>query len=183
MHIEGVPNPRAMKFVLENGILTDRPYEFASLDEAANSPLARRLMMINYVEKVMLNANYITVLKRETGSPEWTEVLPELRGLIQLHLEDNQPILFIGAKAVEHKRSDDIVVDIIVKLLDEHIRPAAQVDGGDIVFENYKAGVLELSMHGSCTACPYMSETIGKGVEPMMKSMVPEVREVKTRWA
>ena len=69
LHIEGVPNPNAMKFVLENGILTDTPYEFTSLADTMNSPLAQKLMMFRYIDRVMLNRNYITVVKQATSEP------------------------------------------------------------------------------------------------------------------
>ena len=181
MHIEGVPNPQAMKFVLENGILVDQPYEFTSLSEAEFSPLARRLMMLRYVERVMLNHNYVTVVKTQTNSPKWDEVLFELRMLIQQHLESDQPILYYGAASTTHERSEEVVVNLITELLDKKIRPAAQEDGGDIVFESYKDGILNLRMHGSCYLCPHAIQTIQKGVEPVLKSIVPEVKKVVAR--
>lgn len=180
MHIEGVPNPLARKFVLENGILVDQPYEFTSLSEASNSPLAKRLLMIRYVERVMLNRNYVTVVKTEKG-PAWEEVLFDLKVQIQQHLEEDMPILYYGADAVNHQNSDEIVIEIITKLLDSKIRPAAQEDGGDIVFDSYKGGVLNLRMHGACYLCPYATQTIQKGVEPVIKSLVPEVKQVVAR--
>ena len=181
MHIEGVPNPQARKFVLENGILVDQPYEFTSLEEAADSPLAKRLLMIRYVDRVLLNRNYVTVVKTEENSPPWEEILFDLRTQIQQHLEADLPILYFGAKALTHQRSDEVVIEIITKLLDQKIRPAAQEDGGDIVFDSYDGGILNLRMHGACYLCPYASQTIQKGVEPVIKSLVPEVKQVVAR--
>ena len=181
MHIEGVPNPNAMKFVLENGLLTDQPYEFIDYGETEFSPLARRLMMLTYVDRVMINANYVTVVKQEKGSPEWDEILYNLRMLIQEHLERDEPILYIGKDALHHHRSDDVVIGVITDLLDQHIRPAAQADGGDIVFESYENGVLNLSMHGACHFCPHAIQTVRQGVEPMLKQLVPEVKSVVAR--
>jgi len=181
LHIEGVPNPQAMKFVLENGILVDKPYEFTSTKEAEFSPLARRLLMLRYVERVMLNYNYVTVVKKEQGSPVWDEILFELRMLIQQHLENDQPILYYGAESIKHERSEEVIIELITKLLDQKIRPAAQEDGGDIAFESYENGVVNLSMHGACYRCPHAIQTIQKGVEPVLKSLVPEVKQVVAR--
>ncbi|MDX1907945.1 MAG: NifU family protein [Bacteroidia bacterium] len=178
MHVEGVPNPNAMKIVLENGILTDEPYEFQSFIEAEPSPLARKLMMFRYIERVMINFNYVTIVKAEKGSPAWDEILPELQQLIQDHLEQNEPILYVGARTLVHRRSDDIVMKLVHELLDKRIRPAAQEDGGDIVYESFRDGVLNLTMHGACHHCPYAHQTLRDGVEKVIIAMVPEVRRV-----
>ncbi len=181
MHIEGVPNPNAMKFVLENGILVDQPYEFQDLTTANYSPLARKLLMLRYVKRVMLNDNYVTVVKDERSHIQWDQVLFELRSLIQQHLEADEPILFYGVEPLKHSRSDEVVTGLINDLLDKHIRPAAQADGGDIVFESYDNGVLNLTMHGACHLCPHAIQTMKQGVEPVIKGMVPEVKRVVAR--
>ncbi|MEL6250795.1 MAG: NifU family protein [Bacteroidota bacterium] len=179
LHIEGVPNPDAMKFVLENGILTDEPYEFKNLVDAENSPLVRRLMMLRYVDRVLMYHNYIAVVKDNKYLKEWgQETLFELRSLIQQHLAANEPILYFGAKAITHEKSEDAIVSIIRDVLDKKIRPAAREDGGDIVFESYSDGVLNLSMLGACHHCPYAKQTMEQGVEKVMKSLVPEVKKV-----
>ncbi|MEL6673705.1 MAG: NifU family protein [Bacteroidota bacterium] len=178
MHVEGVPNPNAMKFVLENGILVDRPYEFANLVQAEHSPLARRLLMLRYVDRVLLNHNFVTVVKDIENSPSWDDMLFEVKMLIQAHLEDDKPIIFFGVEEIKHQESDEAIIEIITRVLDEHIRPAAQEDGGDIVFDSYKDGVLNLSMKGACHYCPYAGQTMSQGVEKVMMGMVPEIRQV-----
>ena len=178
LHVEGVPNPNAMKFVLENGILVDQPYEFSDLTEAAQSPLARKLLMLRYVDRVMINRNYITVLKVVKESLPWKDLLFEVRMLIQQHLERNDPILYIGTRALRHIPSEDAVIVMVRELLDRQVRPAAQEDGGDILFESYRNGILNLTMHGSCHGCPYVMNTMKDGVEKLITHMIPEVKRV-----
>lgn len=178
LHVEGVPNPNAMKFVLENGILVDQPYEFKDLTEATQSPLARKLLMLRYVDRVMINRNYITVLKVVKESEPWKDLLFEVRSLIHQHLERNDPILYIGTKALRHIPSEDAIIVMVKQLLDRQIRPAAQEDGGDILFESYENGILNLTMHGSCHGCPYVMNTMKDGVEKLITNMIPEVKRV-----
>lgn len=178
IHIEGVPNPNAMKFVLENGILSEEPYEFQSYKDAEDSPLAKKLLMLRYIDRVMINQNAITILKKEQPEPSWKQVALELKMMVQQHLEANDPILYVGAKHLEHPRTDEAVIEIVTQLLDKHIRPAAQEDGGDILFDSYKSGNLNLSMHGACHRCPYAINTMKDGVEKVILSMVPEVKKV-----
>jgi Fe-S cluster biogenesis protein NfuA len=178
LHQEGVPNPNAMKFVLENGILVDEPYEFSNWAEAEASPLARRLLMLRYVKRILLHQNAITVLKDEQNSPPWDQIILELRQMIQQHLDENEPILYMGAHKLAHQPSEEEVIVLIKKVLDRQIRPAAQADGGDILFDSYQNGVLNLSMHGACHRCPYVMQTMKEGVEKMIMSIVPEVKAV-----
>ncbi len=178
MHIEGVPNPNAIKFVLENGILTDQPYEFSHFSDTEHSPLVAKLMMYRYVKRVLLNRNYITIVKDPTSSPSWEQLVPELRNLIQQHLENNEPILYIGYEHLKHKRSDEVILNIATQILDKQIRPAAQEDGGDIVIDSYKDGVLNLSMHGACHHCPYASNTLKDGVQLLFSQIIPEIKKV-----
>jgi Fe-S cluster biogenesis protein NfuA len=181
LHIEKVPNPNAIKIVLENGILTDQPYEFRDFTETSASPLAQKLMMLRYVERVMINRNYVTILKTPKDTTEWEKVYFDLRSIVQEHLANNEAIMYVGSEALDHQKSDDVVVTMVKDLLDKFIRPAAQEDGGDIVFHEYEKGVLTVAMHGACHQCPYILKTLKEGVEPMLQNLVPEVREVKPK--
>ncbi|MFN0203183.1 MAG: NifU family protein, partial [Bacteroidia bacterium] len=164
MHIEGVPNPHAIKFVLENGVLSQEEYVFEKFSETGHSPLARKIMMLKYVTQVIIHRNYITVSKSTDTKFEWEEVIPEIKQMIVSHLQENQPIAYVGIPVAKHQSSDDVLVKIIVQLLDEHIRPAAQEDGGDIFFDTFENGVLHLKLIGACKGCPYSHQTVQQGV-------------------
>lgn len=181
MHIEGVPNPNAMKFVLENGMLTENEFEFQKFSETGSSPLARKIMMLRYVERVLIYRNYITVLKNPESEIEWQQVLPEVREMIVSHLQQNEPIIYIGAKEVLHNEGTDVLISLIKDLLNEHIRPAAQEDGGDLVFESFEKGIVMLRAVGACHGCVYATQTVKQGVEPLLTSLIPEVKEVQWR--
>lgn len=86
--------------------------------------------------------------------------------------------MFLGSTPLNHRRSDDVIAQMVTDLLNAHIRPAAQEDGGDIVFESYQNGVLNLSMHGACHKCPYALQTIREGVEPLLTQQIPEIQKV-----
>lgn len=177
IEFEGVPNPQAIKLVVKNGILTDEPYVFTDWSKADSSPLARKFLMLRYVEQVYLHYNYITILKTP-DSPEWNQLLPELRMMLRQHLEDNEPIMYLGAKKLEHNESDDVIVKMIQDILNKQLRPYAHEDGGDFVIESYENGVLNLSMHGACKRCPYAAKTLKDGVEKLLNHMIPEVKKV-----
>ena len=78
------------------------------------------------------------------------------------------------------KDSDSEVVVQIKKILDNKVRPAVAMDGGDIIFERYENGWVWLEMQGACSGCPSSTATLKSGIENMMKHYIPEVRGVRS---
>lgn len=177
IEFEGVPNPQAIKLIVKNGILTDEPYVYSDWTEASSSPLAKKLLMLRYVDEVFINFNYVSILKKP-DAPEWDSLLPELRMMLRQHLEDNEPITYLGAKSLSHPKSDEVVLEMVQDILDKKLRPYAHEDGGDFVVESYKDGVLNLQMHGACKRCPYASQTLKEGVEKLLNAAIPEIKTV-----
>lgn len=66
--------------------------------------------------------------------------------------------------------------DKIVEVL-EAIRPAIQMDGGDVEFVEYREeeGVVEVRLLGACESCPISLLTLKEGIERRIKSSVPDV--------
>jgi NFU1 iron-sulfur cluster scaffold homolog, mitochondrial len=60
----------------------------------------------------------------------------------------------------------------------ELIRPAIQMDGGDIKLESVQDGRVTVSLLGTCETCPLTPVTLRHGVERLLKERVPEVTEV-----
>lgn len=68
-----------------------------------------------------------------------------------------------------------------IKAVIEKIRPALQMDGGDVYFVNFeeKSGVLKVELAGHCAHCPMSSVTLKQGIEEEIKKAVKEVKEVR----
>lgn len=64
----------------------------------------------------------------------------------------------------EINEDDDEIVQMIKELLDTRIRPTVQEDGGDVLFVDFKDGILRLKMQGSCSSCPSSIVTLKNGV-------------------
>ena len=73
----------------------------------------------------------------------------------------------------------DGVVARIQRILDDEIRPAVAMDGGDIIFAGYRDGVVELYMQGACQGCPSSTLTLKMGIEQRLREAVPEVQAVE----
>ena len=72
----------------------------------------------------------------------------------------------------------DIIVKKIKQLLEDHVKPAVEMDGGNIAFKSFDNGIVTLIMQGACSGCPSSSATLKDGIEAMLKRMVPQVTEV-----
>lgn len=72
----------------------------------------------------------------------------------------------------------DIDMDLLEATLD-YIRPAIQMDGGDIVLQGVDDGVVTLQMVGACGGCPLSMMTLKAGIERILKDRVPGVVEVE----
>ena len=71
------------------------------------------------------------------------------------------------------------VAEKVKKIIEERLRPALQMDGGDITFEELTDNmVVNVRLHGACGTCPRAQMTLKQGVEVAIRSEVPEVVEV-----
>jgi Fe-S cluster biogenesis protein NfuA len=58
------------------------------------------------------------------------------------------------------------------------IRPAIQLDGGDIELQSVEGGVVTVHLLGTCESCPISPVTLRHGVERILRERVPGITEV-----
>jgi Fe-S cluster biogenesis protein NfuA len=58
------------------------------------------------------------------------------------------------------------------------IRPAIQLDGGDIELVSVDGGSVTVHLVGTCETCPISPVTLKQGVERILRERVPGVSEV-----
>ena len=68
----------------------------------------------------------------------------------------------------------------VEKILAEKIRPALQMDGGDIelIDVDEASGNVTVKLKGACGGCPMSAMTLVGFVEKTLKEEVPEVKSV-----
>jgi Fe-S cluster biogenesis protein NfuA len=177
MHAERTPNPDSIKWVLGEPLLP--PGSSAHFSEAVGaeiSPLAARLFAVEGVVAVFVAANFVTVTKR--AEVEWPDLAQPLVDSIRAFVESGEGPLGPEHQPPEQGASDG-VVERIRQILDDEIRPAVAMDGGDIIFAGYRDGVVELYMQGACQGCPSSTLTLKMGIEQRLREAVPEVQAVE----
>ena len=63
------------------------------------------------------------------------------------------------------------------KVLDM-VRPRLQADGGDVELISVDDGVVKVRLTGACGGCPMATMTLKQGIERVLKSEIPEIKEV-----
>jgi Fe-S cluster biogenesis protein NfuA len=70
------------------------------------------------------------------------------------------------------------IEDRIKTILENEIRPAVAMDGGDVVFAGFPDGVVEVVLQGCCAGCPRSTATLRFGIEARLRDEIPEVTRV-----
>ncbi|MFT7620426.1 MAG: Fe-S cluster biogenesis protein NfuA [Planctomycetota bacterium] len=173
---EPTPNPNSLKFSWGEKLVDNGPFDFSNLESAADSPFAQALFRQQGVVGVFIGSDFVTVTKHPGVAWELLQVM--VTGAIEAHISSGQPLVNNDAQPAAATGDLEEVEARIKKVLDEQIRPAVAMDGGDIQYVGFNAGVVLLQMKGACHGCPSSSLTLKLGIEKRLKEAVPEVLEV-----
>lgn len=190
VYAESTPNPSALKFVSSRMLLFEGSVEYSSPLEAQISPLAQGLFSFSGVKSVFISSNFITVTKE--GEIDWYEISNILREYIRGFLMSGEKVFLSNplesspeaekhndtASATPEPIESPDLDNRILQLLEEYVSPAVAQDGGEIQFRSFRDGVVTVALRGSCSGCPSSTLTLKSGIENLLKSMMPEVKEV-----
>jgi Fe-S cluster biogenesis protein NfuA len=177
IYTEITPNPATLKFVTQKVLLRKGSADFPSLEAATQSLLAQHVFTLAFVKAVFISANFVAVTKTEDTA--WEMAIPLIKKAIAAFLETGQPAVTDSEERQVEGQEDDETVARIKQLLEDNIRPAVAMDGGDVVFESFEDGVVRLRMHGACSGCPSSAMTLKMGIEGLLTRMVPGVKQVE----
>lgn len=179
--LEFTPNPNTLKYSVNRELLDKGAANFTKKEDAdTRSPLAAKLFAISGIAGVMIGKNFVTVTKTDEG--DWDVVHKSCSTVIEQHLAKGEPVLLdaapAGANEGGHKGGTTEVEGRIKQILDNEIRPAVAMDGGDITFDRFENGTVYLYLQGSCAGCPSSTVTLKMGIETRLREAIPEVQEV-----
>jgi Fe-S cluster biogenesis protein NfuA len=180
---EETPNPATLKFIPDGQIvLEEGTLEFKNQKQAAtSSPLALQLFEIEGIKSIFFGKDFITITKSDEIS--WQKIKNEIMTTIIDFYVLGKSIIFekISNKSEEVKsdQEDSEIIKQIKELIEIKVRPAVAMDGGDIVYHDFKDGIVYLKLKGSCSGCPSSTITLKNGIENMLKHYVPEVEAVE----
>jgi len=178
IYLEESPNPNSLKFVVNYLLVPEGEiYDFPDVGSATHSPLATALFNFDYVKRVFIMNNFITITK--SAQVEWITIKEELRNFLHDYLESGETIILEHEKEEEYHQTDSEVSMKIKTLLEEYVKPAVEQDGGAIEFHSFEDGVVKVLLQGSCSGCPSSMITLKAGIENLLMAMIPEVKAVE----
>ena len=171
---ETTPNPQSMKFTVNQDICNESIF-FDDTLKANRSPLANKIFGFPWASAVFLGTDFVTITKEDWV--DWDTLAEPLCGLIQEHFERGEAVLH-PEDSLDDDSNDSPIVKQIKNVLNNEIRPAVAMDGGDIVFHRYENQIVYIFMQGACAGCPSSTLTLKSGIETRMKEAIPEIKEV-----
>ncbi|MCC7297803.1 MAG: NifU family protein [Bacteroidia bacterium] len=175
VYAEATPNPASMKFVANKMFLPNDSADFRTAASTDRSPLAKALFEMPFVNGVFIMNNFVSITKNDDY--EWFDLIPDLRSFFTEWIEDGKEIVLQNQILSEEEEGE--IEKKIRQLLDDHVKPAVEMDGGAIDFKSFKDGVVTVQMKGSCSGCPSSTMTLKAGIENLLRRMVPEVQAVE----
>ena len=105
--------------------------------------------------------------------------IPEIEDLIAEVWEEAGAAEDGGAPEPTGKLTNIRKMQMVMRTIDEEIRPALQKDGGDIELVDIDGSEVLVSLRGTCAACKLADVTLSQFVEGKLREMVSEDLKVK----
>lgn len=173
---EMTPNPMSLRFTVNRPLMESGGRNFTSAEKAEGSALPELLFALPGVEGVLVARNFVTVTAK--AGTDWNGLCGKVESVIKDHIESGQPAVSPQAAAPDSRPSGEIEAGI-VKVLEEEIRPAVAMDGGDVEYVGYQDGIVRLRMRGACHGCPSAAITLKMGIEQRLKQQFEEILAVE----
>ena len=103
---EQTPNPQTLKFLPGRVVMKVGTAFFQNIGEAVDSPLAKRLFVLDGVVGVFFGSVLITITKSEYQ--DWQVIKPAILGAIMDHFNSEEPTI---NKEVSNKGSESLKTD------------------------------------------------------------------------
>ena len=112
--------------------------------DQSNIDLVNDLFLIKKLELVYLDKNFISIKKNKDSS--WDDIVQDILETLNKRISEN----FNALSFEEESEFTDDISKRIEEVLNDKIRPAVAMDGGDIRLKSFKDGVAEVMLKGAC---------------------------------
>ena len=172
------PNPNTIKFLVENNFFEKGSIDFTSAEKAATSPLPKAIFDVDGITGVMIGTNFISITKEDEAG--WDTILEPVSELIKEKVSSEEKIYdeTLLKESLMISKDESEAVKKIKEILNNEIRPAIGMDGGDCEFISYESGILTLKLQGACSNCPSSIMTLKMGIESRLREEVSDLKEV-----
>ena len=166
--IQSTPNPNALKFVLNVPVKTEGKVTYKNASQCQDNPLAAALFTVSNINEVYFFDNYITVT--QDGTVDWDAIEDQIKRIILEQAPNHDPNFHVEETKTTTVVSDDPDIAKINEILDRTIRPALQMDGGDLNVVSLQGTQLFVNYQGACGSCPSSMTGTLQAIEEILKT-------------
>lgn len=173
--VDLTPNPQALKFILNEKLLTRETRNYKSKEEAENDPLAKGIFEIEGVVSVFYMDKFITIEKDPKVA--WGNIQRPFVEFIKKF--DKTLIPEENVSAQMNSIDETELLKKINEILDTRVRPALAGDGGGLEIMGIEGTTLKIRYQGACGSCPSSIRGTLVAIENLLRREVnPQIEVV-----
>ncbi|MBT5548882.1 MAG: NifU family protein [Nitrospina sp.] len=182
-NIELTPNPRSVKFILNQTVIDSGSKTIEEGGYLEKDAFAHNLFALDIVDLVYLRENFVSVTL--ISADLWVIFKDKVKNIIEADLrkyedgdeEVSASILDDFDKEKYPQLSDDEKVIIVEAILDSSIRPALANDGGGLEVIEVEGPIVRIRYQGACGGCPSSTGGTLRVIENHLRSQLdPEIK-------
>lgn len=171
--VDLTPNPQALKFILNEKLLTKETRSFQNKDEAQNDPLAKGVFEIPGVVSVFYMDKFITIEKDPKA--QWGQIQ---RPFVEFIKNFDKTLIPQEQEIVISKEEETELLKKVNEILDTRVRPALAGDGGGLQVTGMEGLTLKIRYQGACGSCPSAIRGTLIAIENLLRREVNPAIEV-----
>jgi|TARA_B110000881_G_scaffold29333_1_gene21809 Fe-S cluster biogenesis protein NfuA len=184
--IELTPNPRSVKFILNQTVLDEGSKTLEEGGFLEVDAFAHNMFALDIVDMVYLRENFVSVTL--SSADLWVIFKDKVKNIIEADLgkyeegdnEVSASILKDFDMETYHQLSDDEKVIIVEAVLDESVRPALANDGGGLEVIEVDGQIVRIRYQGACGGCPSSTGGTLRVIENHLRSQLDPNIKVHT---
>ena len=184
--IELTPNPRSVKFILNQTVLDEGSKTLEEGGFLEIDAFAHNMFALDIVDMVYLRENFVSVTL--SSADLWVIFKDKIKNIIEADLgkyeegdnEVSASILKDFDMETYHQLSDDEKVIIVEAVLDESVRPALANDGGGLEVIEVDGQIVRIRYQGACGGCPSSTGGTLRVIENHLRSQLDPNIKVHT---
>ena len=105
-------NENIVKFITNSFLTQAKSYEFTSIDEAKQSPIAQELFYLPFVKTIYISQNFIAIEKFSTDLTQlkWEDVQNEVAETIEKYLSAGKPVIEVPEEDEKNPKKIPITI-------------------------------------------------------------------------
>lgn len=159
------PNPNAMKYIINKDVKSSGKISFSDPESCRHVPLAEKMLNLEGIVQVHLYENILTVT--QSGDVNWLTLTPQIISIIKEEIDAHDPFFeTLGSGQPELPPELQEIDDI----LDRTVRPALQMDGGDLLVTGKEGRYVTIAYQGACGGCPSSTTGTLNAIEGVLRA-------------